>query len=215
METVGDQVRAVVAPVPGKADESLVTVSAVKPGVRPYELKVRAAGKTLAEMKGTLLATEWQTTFFRWPTNIDPRHDLAGYRKLAQGPTAVAAQIEELSLRYGMRGPSELGISDKVTAAKFGRIHFGMIARARLPLAKGTWEITTLSDDGVRVTVDGKPVIENWAWHGPTRDSGTIDLAADQTVEIVVEHFQIDGYAVLEFSLSPQGKPEPAKQPGQ
>ncbi len=215
VETVGDQVRAVVAPVPGKADESLVTVSAVKPGVRPYEIKVRAAGKTLAEMKGTLLATEWQTTFFRWPTNIDPRHDLAGYRQLAQGPTAVAAQIEELSLRYGMRGPSELGISDKVTAAKFGRIHFGMIARARLPLAKGTWEITTLSDDGVRVTVDGKPVIENWAWHGPTRDSGTIDLAADQTVEIVVEHFQIDGYAVLEFSLSPQGKPEPAKQPGQ
>ena len=206
VETVGEQVRAVLAPVPGKADESQVTVSAVEPGVRPYVLRVQAAGKPLAEMKGTLLATKWQTTFFKWPTNTDPRKDLAGYRKLAKGPTAVSAELEELSLRYGMRGPSELGISEKLTAARLGRDHFGMIARARLPLAKGTWELATLSDDGVRVSVDGKPVIENWTWHGPTRDLGTLEVAADKTVEIVVEHFQVDGYAVLEFSLSPQVK---------
>jgi parallel beta-helix repeat protein len=215
VETVGDQVRAVLAPIPGKADESQVTVSAVEPGARPYVLKVQAAGKPLADMKGTLLATKWQTIFFKWPTNTDPRKDFEGYRKLAKGLTAVSAELEELSLRYGMRGPSELGITDKVTAAKLGRDHFGMIARTRLPLAKGTWELATLSDDGVRVSVDGKPVIENWAWHGPTRDTGTLELAAEKTVEIVVEHFQIDGYAVLEFSLSPQAKPGFGKQPGQ
>ena len=168
--------------------------------------------KPLAEMKGTLLATTWQATFFKWPTNIDPRVDLAGYRKLAKAPTAVSAELAELSLRYGMRGPSELGISEKLTAARLGRDHFGMIARARLPLAKGTWELATLSDDGVRVSVDGKLVIENWTWHGPTRDLGTLEVAADKTVEIVVEHFQIDGYAVLEFSLSPQAKTGPARQ---
>ena len=215
METLGDHVRGVLAVVPGKADESEVTVSATEPGVRPYVLRVRAAGQPLAEMKGTLLATKWQATFFKWPADIDPRKDLAGYRKLAEGPTAVGAQLDELSLRYGMRGPSELGISDKVTAAKLGRDHFGMIARALLPLTKGTWELSTLSDDGVRVTVDGKPVIENWTWHGPTRDSGTLDLGANKTVEIVVEHFQIDGYAVLEFSLSRKAENAPAKQTGQ
>jgi hypothetical protein len=181
--------------------------------VRPYALRVQAGGKTLAEFKGTLLAAKWQAAFFKWPANIDPRKDLEGYRKLAQGPTAVPAQLDELSLRYGMRGPSELGISDKVTAARFGQDHFAMIARTRLPLAKGTWEFGTLSDDGVRVSVDGAPVIENWTWHGPTRDAGKLALAADKTVEIVVEHFQIDGYAVLEFSLTRQ--PEPAKAAGQ
>lgn len=215
VETVGDHVRGVLAAVPGKADDSQITVSATEPGVRPYLLKVRAAGKPLAEMKGTLLAAEWQATFFKWPTNADPRTDLDRYRKLAEGPTAVSAQLDELSLRYGMRGPSELGISEEVTAAKFGRDHFGMIARARLPLAKGTWELSTLSDDGVRVSVDGKPVIENWAWHGPTRDSGTLELATDKTVDIEVEHFQIDGYAVLEFSLSRPAEPAPAKPTSQ
>ncbi len=79
-----------------------------------------------------------------------------------------------------------------------------MKARTRLPLSKGTWELSTLSDDGVRVTVDGKPVIENWSWHGPTRDKGELTLTKDKTVEIVVEHFQIDGYAVLEFGIAPK-----------
>jgi hypothetical protein len=86
-----------------------------------------------------------------------------------------------------------------------------MIARTRLPLAKGVWELSTLSDDGVRVSLDGKSVIENWTWHGPTRDTARLELAADKTVDIVVEHFQIDGYAVLEFSISRQLEPPAAK----
>ena len=86
VETVGDQVRGVLAPVPGKADESQVTVSAVEPGVRPYVLKVRAAGKPLAEMKGTLLAAKWQATFFKWPTNTDPRKDLDGLPQAGRRP---------------------------------------------------------------------------------------------------------------------------------
>ena len=214
VETLGDGVCGVLTVVPGKSDELQVTVSTVAPGVRPYVLKVQAAGNPLAELKGTLLAARWEATFFKWPADIDPRKDLEGYRKLAEGPTAVAAQLDQISLRYGMRGPSELGISDKVTAARFGRDHFGMIAQARLPLMKGTWEFGTLSDDGVRVSVDGKPVIENWTWHGPTRDTGKLTLAADKTVEILVEHFQIDGYAVLEFSLSQQAEPAPARKAG-
>jgi parallel beta-helix repeat protein len=214
VESAGDHVRAVLAVVPGKADESQVTVSAVEPGVRPYVFRVKTEGKLLAEMTGTLLATKWQAKFFKWPADIDPRKDLEGYRKLAEGPTAVSAQLDELSLDYGTRGPSELGISEAVTAAKLGRDHFGMIARTRLPLVKGTWQFDTLSDDGVRVRVDGKPVIENWTWHGPTRDKGKLLLASDKTVEIVVEHFQIDGYAVLDFSISQQVESASAKQAG-
>ena len=60
-----------------------------------------------------------------------------------------------------------------------GQRRFGMVAHTRLPLAKGAWEFSTLSDDGVRVTVDGKPVIENWAWHGPTRNTGQLTLEAN------------------------------------
>ncbi len=206
VETVGDKVRSELRPVPGKGDESVVAVSAVEPGVHSYVLKVKAAGKPLAEVRGTLVAAKWRATFFKWPADVDPRKDLEGYRKLAEGPTAVSDEVEELSFKYGMRGPSDLGISEKITAARFSQDHFGMIARTRLPLTKGTWEFTTTSDDGVRVRADGRPIIENWAWHGPTRDTGKLTLEADRTVEIVVEHFQIDGFAVLEFALARQAE---------
>jgi len=104
--------------------------------------------------------------------------------------------------KYGWSGPSEQKLSEAVTGAKFGGDYFGMIARTQLPLSAGTWELTTLSDDGVRVVIDGKPVIENWTWHGPTRNTGTFILPEARTVEIVVEHFEIDGYAVLELGIS-------------
>jgi hypothetical protein len=77
-----------------------------------------------------------------------------------------------------------------------------MIARTQLPLTAGAWEFATLSDDGARVTVDGAPIVDNWTWHGPTRNAGTLTLPADRTVEVVVEHFEIDGYAVLEIGIS-------------
>jgi hypothetical protein len=204
VETLEGDARATLAPVPDKKDDSRLTVSAVESGVHPYLLRVKAGAKPLGEISGTLVAAKWQTTFFKWTASIDPRKNLEAYRKLAAGPTAVSAMIDELAFKYGMRGPSELGISDKITAAKLGQDHFGMVARTRLPLAEGTWQFTTESDDGVRVSIDGKPVIDNWTWHGPTRDTGTLTIETPRTVEIEVEHFQIDGFATLQFSISRQ-----------
>ncbi len=103
---------------------------------------------------------------------------------------------------YAWGGPGEQELSEAVTAAQLGGDHFGMIATTRMPLAAGAWEFATLSDDGVRVTVDGRTIIDNWTWHGPTRDSSLLHLNEDKTVEIVVEHFEIDGYAALELSIS-------------
>jgi hypothetical protein len=58
-----------------------------------------------------------------------------------------------------------------------------------------------LSDDGVRVRVDEATVIENWTWHGPTRDVAVFEQPETREVELVLEHFEIDGYAVLRFDL--------------
>ena len=85
----------------------------------------------------------------------------------------------------------------------FGADHFGLIARTRVPLTKGDWEFAALSDDGVRVTVNGHPVIENWAWHGPTHDAGVYEQVAAGEMAIEVEHFEIDGYATLSLQVEP------------
>jgi parallel beta-helix repeat protein len=186
--------------------KAVYTVVADQPGVYPYRVRLRA-GNWEQEIRGTLVAATWNVTFFQWTTAADPREDLTAWRKLSQSPAAVSDVVKQLRFAYGWGGPGELRLSPALTAARFGGDHFGMIARTQLPLTAGTWEFTTLSDDGVRVTGDGAPVIDNWTWHGPTRDTGILTLAADKTVEVVVEHFEIDGYAVLELEISAQDPP--------
>lgn len=179
----------------------IFTLSSIGPGVHPYLLRVKD-GDWRHEIRGTLISATWDVTFFKWTEANDPRTDVLAWRKLSRGRTAVSGRTQQLTLKYAWGGPSEQNLSETITAAKLGGDHFGMIARTQLPLSTGAWEFTTLSDDGVRVVVDGKPVIENWAWHGPTRDVGELTLTENKTVEIVVEHFEIDGYAVLELGIS-------------
>ena len=89
-------------------------------------------------------------------------------------------------------------LSPELTAQGPGPDHFGMIARARIELPAGRWRFSTLSDDGVRVRVDQQTVLENWTWHGPTRDSAEFEQSETREVDLVLEHFEIDGDAVLQ-----------------
>ena len=81
--------------------------------------------------------------------------------------------------------------------------HFGLIAQTSLKLPKGRWRFRTNSDDGVRVLVNGRPVIENWTWHVPTNNDGVFESAGDSSAEIVVECFEIDGFATLRLDIEP------------
>ncbi len=53
-----------------------------------------------------------------------------------------------------------------------------------------TYTFYTITDDGLRLWVDGKLVIENWTLHGDTEDTGTIDLVAGRSYSILLEYFE-------------------------
>ncbi len=178
------------------------TVKATRPGLHPFRMVV-AAGDYKEDISGTLISATWDVAFFKWTKDVDPREDLEGWRELARGDTAVSTKTRQLTFKYGGGGPSQQDVGDNVKAADLGGDFFGMIAKTQLQMPKGKWEFMTMSDDGLRVTVDGRPVIDNWTWHPPTRDTGTLELPTDKTVEIVVEHFEIDGWATLELQISP------------
>jgi hypothetical protein len=62
-----------------------------------------------------------------------------------------------------------------------------------------TYTFYTNSDDGVRLWVDGKRLVNNWTDHGNTEDRGTIDLVAGQRYSVVMEHYENSGGAVAEL----------------
>lgn len=169
--------------------------------VQPYRLTVKAGDDFERSVSGMLVPARWSVTVFPWTEETDPRTNLEAWRKLAGESKARATVAGELSLKYGSGGPRQLDLGRAVQESEIGSDRFGTVATTRVNLPAGTWKFTTLSDDGVRVLVNGKPVIENWTWHAPARDSGEFVMEKDGPVEITVEHFEIDGYCVLELGL--------------
>ncbi len=72
-----------------------------------------------------------------------------------------------------------------------------------------TYTFYTITDDGIRVWVNGKLIIKNWTHHGDTEDTGTIDLVAGQSYSIELEYFQAGGGSIAQLGWE---SPHTAKQ---
>ncbi|MBC8134339.1 MAG: hypothetical protein H8F28_00450 [Fibrella sp.] len=72
----------------------------------------------------------------------------------------------------------------------------------------GSYTFTTNSDDGVRLSVNGSQIINNWTDHGPIDDSGTITLTAGQKYDLKMEFYEAGGGAVakLDWLYPGQGR---------
>lgn len=166
----------------------------------PYEFKVRLPGRELLH-RGLFVSTRWTIGVGAYQT--DPREDAARWRSEMEAG-AKWFERPRLALAYGSAGPSELADApEEVAKAALPRERFGTLASTELELPAGSWRIATRSDDGVRVRVDGKLLIDNWTHHAPTLDEARFELEASTRVRIEVEHFELDGFAVLEFELAP------------
>ncbi len=175
-------------------------VKALAPNtVVPYTLRVQM-GEAQLERRATIINANWKLRFFAYGT--DPRKDVDAWR--GEAGSAVSCESAALDLRFAHRGPSQIeGLGAPVSAANLPADHFGTLAETQLHMPAGRWRVRTFSDDGVRVWVNERSVIENWTWHGPTEDVGEFVTDSAGDVRIRVEHFELDGYAVLTLDLEP------------
>jgi len=181
---------------PGPPPQVLVT-SSEEGALVPYTIVARSASGEIR--RPALLSTvRWAVRVFPW--SVDPREDEAGWRAQAEG--ALAFELADLDLAYGGAGASQLaGLPESVAAAQLPSDRFGTLAEARVRLPQGRWKLTVTSDDGVRVKLDGESVLEDWTWHAPRTGSAVIE--GDRVVLLEVEHFELDGFAVLRLAIEP------------
>ena len=76
-----------------------------------------------------------------------------------------------------------------------------------LPRSTGNYTFTTISDDGVRLWVNGQQIINNWTNHGATADSGTAALTRGVPVNIQLEFFQGGGGSQMTLAYAAAGLP--------
>jgi hypothetical protein len=123
----------------------------------------------VAPGNGTGLLGAYYTTHF--PTNAFIS---------ATGPTL--SRVDPLvDFNFGSGSPSPSVSADNFTVRWSGQVQ---------ALGDDTYTFSTISDDGVRLWVNGQKLVDNWTPHGPTTNSGTITLNGSQKYTLQFEYFE-------------------------
>ena len=77
-----------------------------------------------------------------------------------------------------------------------------------LVLDTAKYTFSTLSDDGVRLWINGELLIDNWTDHGPAVDeSPAIALTAGMRYDVLLEYYEAGSWAVMELRWTRPGQP--------
>lgn len=110
------------------------------------------------------------------------------FANVSRSGAPALTRVEALDFAFGAAGPG-----GGLPATGFSARWTGTILAGRT----GATRFRTTSDDGVRVWIGGKLVVDNWAAHAPTQDEGSVDLVAGQKHPITVEYYNGSGTGTL------------------
>lgn len=143
-----------------------------------------------------VLPIDWKVDFFKWSVAADPADVHSAPLESAIQTIFQRQPIKSLRL-------SKLDFAGYAFDPATGNDHYATVATGRFSVPAGEYRIELTTDDGARVWLDGKPLIEDaWKYQGPTSYARDVHLAGSH--QIRVEHFQIDGYAALKLKIEPK-----------
>jgi nitrous oxidase accessory protein NosD len=131
---------------------------------------------------------DWSTRFFKWNDTIS---DL---RKNPPSETAFASLTQVLaqrSTRVDLEGYRAFN-------PQVPREYFAAEATGSVDLAPGEYTLRTISDDGVRVWVDGALVIDNWKPHESALDFAPLKGGHH---DLRVQYYQADGWYEIRLDI--------------
>jgi len=141
----------------------------------------------------------WRLSVFPWTDAEDPRTHPDAFAALLRGAPALSFDRSRLDMMWYR--PMIAG----VPAAKWAAA-----ATTAFVLDSGRYTLRTVSDDGVRVWLDGKAVIDDWIAHESRIDNTPI--ATGRHV-LRVEYYQVDGWTELRVDVL-RGRQRSVGSPG-
>jgi hypothetical protein len=127
------------------------------------------------------------------PQHSDPNWRAAYWNNTTlSGSPALERSDAKLDFDWGTGSPGA-GLPVDGFSARWNRY---------LDLAAGTYRFTSTSDDGMRVYVDGKLLIDQWYDHPPQTVSADASLSGGHHL-VTVEYYENSGIAVARLSWTP------------
>jgi len=112
------------------------------------------------------------------------------FNGMALSGAPVLTRIEG-TINTNSAGEVVAGLSDNLSAR--------WTANLEVPFTE-TYRLITTSDDGVKLWLDGRLIIDNWTDHGTTDNSASVNLVAGQVYSIRMEWYENTGGAVAQLS---------------
>jgi hypothetical protein len=141
----------------------------------------------------------WDVRFFAWDDRSDPRKDTSAIARLVRGTPIATARPGRLD--YFWYRPTVPGVPRERWAA---------LATTRVTLAAGSYSVRAISDDAIRVWIDGRLAIDHWAPHDSEVDYAPI---APGRHDLRVEYYQVGGWTELRLDIV-RGGARSAGSPG-
>jgi len=113
------------------------------------------------------------------------------FRDISATGVPVLTRIEDSINHDWAGGEIAAGLSDNVSAR--------WTADLEVPFSE-TYQLITTSDDGVRLWLDGWPLINHWNDHGSTDDIASVDLIGGQVYRLQMDWYDKGGSAVAQLS---------------
>ena len=131
---------------------------------------------------------DWNVRFFTWTdSTADPPRADSAFASMVRGTPAVTRQAPRLD--YLWYRPTIAGVPPQ---------RFAVVATGVVTLGAGPYTLRTISDDGVRVWVDGRLAIDAWVPHESRVDA--VALGAGRH-ELRVEYYQLTGWTELRLDI--------------
>jgi hypothetical protein len=104
-----------------------------------------------------------------------------------------------VNFNWGTQSPDSSIAADTFSAHWTGQL---------IPQYTQTYTFYTTSDDGVRLWIDGQPIINNWTNHSATTNTGTVALVAGQRYDLWMDYYDDSSTASakLEWSSTSQSR---------
>ena len=129
---------------------------------------------------------EWRLQAWAWADSLDPRRD-GNWQRLTSATPLLNRVVPRLDYMWF-----------RPTVRELPHARWAAEAVGTVNLAPGDYTLRTISDDGIRVWVDGRLVIDNWDLHGSEIDYAPLTAGRH---ELRVQYFQIDGWTELRLDI--------------
>jgi len=131
---------------------------------------------------------DWTTRFYKWnDTTTDVRKNAASLRAFTSLTPLLSTHLPRLDLEGYRAFRSDIP-----------REFFAAEAIGSVDLAPGEYTMRTISDDGIRVWVDGVLVIDNWKPHESELDFAPLKGGRH---ELRAQYYQADGWYELRLDI--------------